>query len=189
MVVEQVVVLPVAESIDNVCEGGPLHGHLVPALEHKRVGPLRAVVGREQELSVSDHLDGLRVGAARVGLTAVVEDLPQAHAERPDVRLLCVAAVEERLWRHPAHGQHLHLEFVVVLGVLFLVLGDQVDADLDGEVVGHEDVAGGEVLEDEVLAGQVLHAGGDLLADVEEVGHVALLLLQVQVVGAHAADA
>ena len=88
-----------------------------------------------------------------------------------------VARIGERLGRHPAHRQRLRLELVVVARVLLLARTDQVDADLDGQVVAHQHVAGGQVAEDKVLRGQVLHAGGDLLADVEEVGHGALLLL------------
>ena len=97
--------------------------------------------------------------------------------------------IQKRLRRHPANRQHLHLELVVVLGILLLVLGNQIDTDLDRQIVGHENVARGQVLENEVLRGQVLHAAGDLLPDVEEVGHGALLLLRIQVVGADAAEA
>ena len=84
-VIEYVIVLPVSESANNIGKGWPLHGQLMPTLQHERIRSLRTLVRDQQELSITDHFDGLRIGAARVRLAPIVENLPQTNAKRPHI--------------------------------------------------------------------------------------------------------
>ena len=93
VVIEQIVVLPVAESIEDLGKSGSLHGSLMPALKHKRVRSLRTFVGYKQQLAIADHFNSLWISAARIRLTSVVENLPQTHAVRPNVGLFTYAVV------------------------------------------------------------------------------------------------
>lgn len=140
---ECVVVLPVSQTVHNLGKRRSLHWNLVPAIEHQGIGSLWTIVRLCEQLAIAYHLDHFRVRAASVRLSAIVEDFPQTDTETPDVGLLSVSAEKEGIWRHPSNGQRLHLELVVVLCVVVFVLGDEIDADLDGQVVAHQDITRG----------------------------------------------
>lgn len=48
----------------------------------------------------------LTVGQLIPGLFAIREDLPEDHAEAPDVTLRCELPVHDAFGGHPADGQH-----------------------------------------------------------------------------------
>jgi len=98
--------------------------------------PGRTVLGAGQQLPLPHHLHHLLVGEAVVGLQPVAEDLPQHHAERPDVRVRAELAVRDGLRRHPADGQQrFGMQAVVVRGVDGS--GETEVRDLDVELLAH----------------------------------------------------
>ncbi|TNN44955.1 hypothetical protein EYF80_044847 [Liparis tanakae] len=111
---------------------------------------------RGQQLPLPHHLHHLLVGEAVVGLQPVAEDLPQHHAERPDVRVRAELAVRDGLRRHPADGQQrLGVQAVVVRGVDGP--GEAQVRDLDVQLLAHQNVPGRQVFVGVEVAAQVLH--------------------------------
>ena len=125
-------------------------------------GVVRAEALRPRHVVVEDRVDGARVGLAAEE-PAADGDLPQHHAERPDVR----AAVDRLLAQLlGAHVRDLALELAGDRAVLRLGLpaGDAEVDHLGGPGVGHEDVLRGDV--------SVHHAGVFTRRQAELVGGV-----------------
>ena len=107
--------IPVAKPGMDFRKVGSPAGYFVPALHHERVGSGWAVFRTWQQLSGPDHLDHLLVGVSVVRLQAVAVNLPEQDSVGPDVGFSRELAVEDALWRHPAHWQEgLGLDPVVV---------------------------------------------------------------------------
>ena len=89
------------------------------------------------------------------------ENKDSLFTEGPHIGLSREDPIPETLHCQPLDGEWAVRLLVVVVGLVD-VLGEPEVADLDHVVLGQQDVATGEVPVHHLLAGEILHAPGDL---------------------------
>lgn len=82
-----IIILNLTDSLENLLEIRPIAWFAVPASSHQIVHNERRIFGTMQRVAIFNVLDHLFMRHAIVRLQCKWEDLPQAHAECPHIRL------------------------------------------------------------------------------------------------------
>ena len=117
--------------------------------------------------SLSHGIDHFLVRETVVGLHGEREDLPKDDSKRPHVAEDGGLSVENRLRRHPAHGQESRSADAIVIHAIDVLTHAEV-GDFDDKAFGDETIARRQVAMNVATMSEIAHPGGNLSCNLYE---------------------